>query len=220
MTERDIRNLTPVSIEQVTISDAFWAPKLQLWRDVTIADCFTKFENDRGGALNNFDLIRDGETGQHAGPPWYDGLIYEMIRGCADFLAAGRDPELEARIDGYIARIASAQEKDPTGYLNTWTQAMAPQEHRWGRNGGDDRWQHDVYNAGMLVEAAVHYWRATHKPALLEVATRLTNLMCDTIGPAPKANVVPGHSGPEEALIQLYLLYRDSAEARESGLCP
>lgn len=220
MTDIEIRNLTPVPIGQVTIEDAFWSPKFQVWRNVTIADCFTKFENDRGGALNNFDQVRDGTTGKHAGPPWYDGLIYEMIRGCADFLAAECDPVLEARIDGYIDRIAAAQQADPTGYLNTWTQSMAPQEHRWGRNGGDDRWQHDVYNAGMLVEAAVHYWRATGKPALLEVATRLANMMCDLIGPAPKFNVVPGHSGPEEALVQLYLLYRDSKEARSSVSVP
>ena len=75
----------------------FWSPKFKIWRDVTIGDCFTKFENDRGGAIHNFDLVRDGKTGQHAGPPWYDGLIYEMIRGAADFLAAHPDPALEAR---------------------------------------------------------------------------------------------------------------------------
>lgn len=211
-----LRNLVPVPIGQVVIDDTFWNPKRAVWRNVTIADCFTKFENDRGGAINNFDQVRDGKTGQHAGPPWYDGLIYEMIRGCADFLASERDPALETRLDGYVDRIAAAQAKDPSGYLNTFTQAMRPQSERWGRNGGDDRYQHDVYNAGMMIEAGVHYYKATGKAALLTAATRLANLMCDTIGPAPKANVVPGHSGPEEALVQLYLLYRDSAAARKS----
>ena len=94
--------LTPVPIPQVIIQDDFWSPKLKVWREVTIPDCLTKFENDRGGAINNFDRIRDGKTGGHAGPEWYDGLIYEMIRGSADFLAAGRDAVLEKRLDGYI----------------------------------------------------------------------------------------------------------------------
>ena len=134
--------LTPVPIQQVVIEDDFWSPKIKVWREVTIGDCFTKFENDRGGAINNFDLVRDGKTGRHAGPQWYDGLIYEMIRGSADFVAAQRDPALEARLDGFIARIVAAQSKDPTGYLNTWTQTMAPQTQRWGMNGGDDRGQH------------------------------------------------------------------------------
>jgi len=67
--------LTPVPIQQVVIEDDFWSPKLKVWREVTIPDCFWKFENDRGGAINNFDRVRDGKTGGHAGPEWYDGLI-------------------------------------------------------------------------------------------------------------------------------------------------
>ena len=199
--------LTSVPIPQVKIEDDFWSPKLKVWREVTIADCFTKFENDRGGAINNFDRVRDGKTGGHAGPEWYDGLIYEMIRASADFLAAGRNDALETRLDGYIDRIAAAA-KDPDGYLNTWTQLMAPQK-RWGLNGGNDVKQHDVYNAGAMIEAAVHYYRATGKTRLLQVATKLANHMADVMGPPPKQNVVPGHSLGEEALVRLYLLFRE-----------
>jgi DUF1680 family protein len=198
--------LTPVPISQVVIQDDFWSPKLRVWREVTIPDCFAKFEED--GALSNFDKIRDGTGGEHGGPPWYDGLIYEMIRGCADFLASERDPVLEARLDGYIERIAAAAAKDPDGYLNTYTQLKEP-AHRWGLNGGNDNWQHDVYNAGAMVEAAVHYYRATGKPHLLQVATRLANHMADVMGPPPKQNVVPGHSLGEEALVKLYVLFRE-----------
>jgi len=201
--------LAPIPVHQVVIEDEFWSPKLRRWREMTIVDCFTKFENDRGGAINNFDLVRDGKVGKHAGPPWYDGLLYEMVRASADFLAAQRDTALEARLDGYIKRIVDAQARDPDGYINTWTQTMASQRQRWGMNGGDDRTQHDVYNAGAMIEAGVHYYRATGHPTLLEGATRMANLMCDTIGPPPKANVVPGHSLPEEASVELYCLYRD-----------
>ena len=197
--------LTPVPIQQVIIQDDFWSPKLRVWREVTIPDCFTKFENDRGGAINNFDRVRDGQTGAHAGPEWYDGLIYEMIRGSADFLASKPDPGLEHRLDGYIDRIAAAAAQEPEGYLNTWTQLMAP-NHRWGLNGGNDVQQHDVYNASALVEAAVHYYRATGKTRLLQVATKLANHMADVMGPPPKQNVVPGHSLGEEALVNRGIL--------------
>jgi DUF1680 family protein len=205
--------LTPVPIQQVVIQDDFWSPKLKVWREVTIADCFTKFENDRGGAINNFDRVRDGQTSGHAGPEWYDGLIYEMIRGSADFLASCPDAELEKRLDGYIDRIAAAAAKDPNGYLNTWTQLTAP-DHRWGLNGGNDVKQHDVYNASAMVEAAVHYYRATGKTRLLQVATKLANHMADVMGPPPKQNVVPGHSLGEEALVKLYLLFREKPELK------
>ena len=102
MMAQEANQLTPVPIQSVTIEDPFWSPKRKVWQEVTIPDCFDKFENDRGGALNNFDRVRDGKSDGHAGPPWYDGLIYEMIRGSADFLAAHPDPGLEKRIDGYV----------------------------------------------------------------------------------------------------------------------
>jgi DUF1680 family protein len=201
-----------VSGRYVVIDDEFWAPRLKVWRDVTIPDCFAKFEKD--GALANFDKVRDGAGGEHAGPPWYDGLIYEMIRASADFLTIQRDPALESRIDGYIERIAAAAAKDPSGYINTYTQLKEP-THRWGLNGGNDKEQHDVYNAGALVEAAVHYYRATGKDRLLRTAVKLANHMADVMGPPPKQNVVPGHALGEEALVKLYELFR-----REPGLKP
>jgi DUF1680 family protein len=211
------QRLAPVPIQQVVVRDDFWSPKFKVWREVTIPDCLGKFEKD--GALTNFDKIRDGTGGDHAGPPWYDGLIYEMIRGCADFLASERDASLENRLDGYIERIAEAAARDPDGYLNTWTQLKAP-THRWGLNGGNDVEQHDVYNAGAMVEAAVHYYRATGKTRLLQVATRLANHMNDVMGPPPKRNVVPGHSLGEEALVKLYLLFRERPELKSQMSVP
>jgi DUF1680 family protein len=203
--------LTAVPIQQVRIEDEFWSPKLKVWREVTIPDCLAKFEKD--GALTNFDRIRDGTGGKHAGQPWYDGLIYEMIRGCADFLAVQRDADLEKRLDGYIDRIAAAQAKDADGYLNTYTQ-LERATNRWGLNGGDDNWQHDVYNASAMVEAAVHYYRATGKTRLLQAAAKLANHMADVMGPPPKKNVVPGHSLGEEAMVKLYLLFREKPELK------
>ena len=203
--------LSAVPIQQVSIEDDFWSPKRRAWREVTIPDCLAKFEKD--GALANFDKIRDGAGGEHGGPPWYDGLVYEMIRGSADFLAAERDPALEARLDGYIQRIAAAAAKDPDGYLNTYTQLKEP-AHRWGLNDGDDNRQHDVYNAGAMVEAAVHYYRATGKTRLLQVAAKLANHMADVMGTPPKKNVVPGHSIAEEALLKLYLLFREKPDLK------
>lgn len=160
----------------------------------------------------NFDAVAQGKkgTGHHAGLPWFDGLIYETIRGIGDLHP---DSLLEARLDGYIDRIAAAQKADPTGYLNTYTDLMEP-THRWGDNGGFLRWQHDVYNAGMLIEAGVHYYRATGKTKLLEVATRYANYMSELMGPAPRRNLVPAHSGPEEAVFKLYQLYTEQPDLK------
>src|SRR5262245_213214 len=88
-----LRVQIPVPGNSVVIEDDFWAPRLKVWVEFTIPDCFAKFERD--GAMANFDKVRDGVGGKHGGPPWYDGLIYEMIRAGADFLACKPDPALE-----------------------------------------------------------------------------------------------------------------------------
>lgn len=211
--ETKLHRLTQVPAQQVTIEDEFWSPKLRTWQEVTIRDAWTKFENDHGGAINNFDRVRDGKTGDHAGPEWYDGLIYEMIRASADFLVVHADPELKQRVDGYIGRIAAAADKDPQGYIQTWTELMAP-SHRWGLNGGDDVRQHELYNAGALIEAGVHWYRVTGETDLLRVAVRMANDMASLMGPPPKINQVPGHSLGEEALVNLYLLFVEQPQLK------
>ncbi len=203
----ELHVLTPVSSNEVSITDGFWLPKIKVWQKVTIRDCFRKFENDRGGALNNFDKVRDGQRGGHAGPPWYDGLIYEMIRASADFLVIHPDPALEKQVDGYIARIAAAAAKNPNGYLNTYTQLDEP-GHEWGLNGGFQLWQHEVYNAGALIDAGIHYYLATGKVTLLQTGVTFANYMCELMGPPPKKNIVPCHPLPEEAMVKLYELFR------------
>ncbi|MDR1865365.1 MAG: glycoside hydrolase family 127 protein [Bacteroidales bacterium] len=214
---------------QVEITDSFWSPKLKQWSTVTVNDILDKFEgkhpdlDDRHkhNAFVNFDDVAEGKrgTGRHAGFPWFDGLVYETFRGVSDLLTQHPDKETEKRIDGYIDRIYAAQQTDPDGYINTYTDLVEP-GHRWGDNGGVLRFQHEVYNAGWLIEAGIHYYRATGKVKLLEAATRLANYMCDRMGPEPKKNIVPSHSGPEESMMKLYWLYRNSPDLKSKMSIP
>ncbi len=198
--------LQPVPITDVKVTGGFWADKLKTIYKVTLPDVLDKFEKQWGGAFTNFDMIRDGIKGKHIGPPWYDGLVYETMRAASDILCITGDKQLDKRLDGYIERIAAAAAKDPNGYINTYTQLEEPQ-HRWGENGGNIRWQHDVYNSGALVEAAVHHYLATGKVNLLSTAVKFANYMCDYIGPSPKKNIIPGHALPEESFTKLYKLF-------------
>lgn len=207
------------------VQDAFWSPKYAVWDAVTAYDVLNKFEGRQfktaaekreNNVFSNFDQVAAGKkgTGHHAGSPWFDGLIYESIRGIGDLLAMHPDPKLKARVDGYIDRIYAAQKVNPEGYLDTYTDLMEP-SHRWGDSGGLLRYQHDVYNAGMLIEAGVHYYKATGETKLLKVATRLAGDMTRIMGPAPKRNIVPAHSGPEEALMKLYWLFKSRPELKK-----
>jgi DUF1680 family protein len=217
-------------VKEVRVTDAFWKPKLDLYATTTANDVLDKFEarnlstaeeRDKNNVFKNFDEVAQGKKGtnHHAGLPWFDGLVYESIRGIGDLLKQHPDKQVEARLDGIIDRIEKAQLADANGYLNTYTDLMEP-THRWGDNGGFLRWQHDVYNAGMLVDAGVHYYQATGKTRLLEVATRYANYMSALMGPSPKRNIVPAHSGPEEALIELYWLYKQNPELKNKVKVP
>lgn len=229
---QDLRPLQPVAAHEVTITDDVWSPILERINNVTIPDILGKFEglrpetvdgadfyvtryHEEQDALRNFQSVANGErgTGKHIGFPWYDGLIYETITGIADHIMHHPDAMLQMRIDNYIALIEAAQKVDPEGYINTYTTLNEP-DHRWGENGGNLRWQHDVYNAGALIEAAVHYYQATGKTRLLDVATRLANYMYRYMV-VEKHNVIPGHALPESALIQLYRLYHSIPRLKE-----
>lgn len=126
-------------VNQVKIEDTFWKPKLNLWQKVTVNDVFDKFEGKHlehpgefCNTFENFDRVAKGERniGRHAGAPWFDGLVYETIRGVADLMARQSDAALEKRVDGYIDRIAVAQASEPNGYIDTYTQLMEA-DHQW-----------------------------------------------------------------------------------------
>jgi len=234
--DKDVTNakqIRPIPLRAVKINDGFWSPKLNVWHSKTVYDVLDKLEGkydpdlddlikekaERGRTRNaflNFDLVAKGKkgTGTSDGPPWYDGLVYETLRGGADLLVSYPDAQLEKKMDGYIDRIAAAQSADPEGYINTYTTLNRPAQ-RWGLNGGDDRWQHDVYNAGMLVEAGIHYYNATQKTKLLGVAVKMANYVTKVMGDAPSLNVIPAHAGPEESFFKLYLLFKTQPELKK-----
>lgn len=198
-----------VPLTAVQITDRFWSPKLQVLRNVTVHDVLDKFESD--GAFRNFDFVAAGKGGYHCGEPWFDGLVYESIRGISDILAVDYDESIDSRVDLIIDKIIKAQQAVGDGYINTYTLLDRPHQ-RWGDNGGYLRWQHDVYNAGCLVEAGVHHYKATGKTTLLKAGVSFANHMCDLMGPSPKRNIVPAHSLPEEALLKLYQLAIDEPD--------
>src|SRR6476620_6290391 len=120
VTNTNVHIISPVDLRHVKINDPFWNPRYKVWTTVTVYDVFDKLEGkyipDRQdikeekektgktrNAILNFDLVAQGKKniGIHDGPPWYDGLLYETIRGAADLLIQHPDSKLESKIDGY-----------------------------------------------------------------------------------------------------------------------
>jgi len=198
----------PVPFTDVAITDAFWLPRLETNRTVTIPYDFRMCEET--GRIANFAKAGGLAEGAFQGNRYDDSDVFKVIEGAAYSLALHPDPALDRYLDDLIAKIAAAQEED--GYLYTTRTIDPGHPARWA---GDGRWSflaqsHELYNLGHLYEAAVAHFRATGKRSLLEVAIRSANLLDSVFGPDKKRDV-PGH---EEIEIGLVKLARATGDAR------
>ncbi len=191
---------------KVKITDEFWTSYLFNIRHISLPYILRKLSENN--YITNFINVTKDEKIAHIGKPFSDGLLFETMRGVCDFLAYEKDALLETYMDTLIEIIAGAQAED--GFICTMTMQRFFDKH-WGDNDGDIVFQHDLYNHGCLIEAAISHYKATGKTSLLLVAVRAANLIVNTIGKAPKKNIIPGHSLSEEAFVKLYRLFRDDA---------
>jgi DUF1680 family protein len=193
---RKLVKLDPVPFTQVKISDSFWAPRQETNRKVSIPHGFEMLE--KAGNIRNFELAAAGAREGYSGPLFMDSDLYKTVEAASYALATERDPQLEARLDDIIAKIAAAQM--PDGYLNTYFQVVEP-----GKRWTNLRDAHELYCAGHLFEAAVAHYQATGKKTLLNVATRFADYIDSIFGEGPgKRMGYPGHPEIELALVKLW----------------
>ena len=191
--QQTAKPVTPVGFENVTIDDAFWSPRLQSHRDVTLKVCIDQIENQTE-RIRNFERAARKE-GAHSGIYFDDSDVYKALEGMAYSLQNHPDPELEAKCDEWIGKIAAAQE--PDGYIDTYY-TLSGLEKRWTNMD-----YHEMYCAGHMIEAGVAYYNVTGKRTLLDVCIRMADHMMTVFGPG-KRNWVPGHEEIELALVKLF----------------
>ncbi len=194
----------PVPFTDVHLTDAFWAPRLETNRTVTIPHIFKQSEET--GRVKNFELAATALEGATDGKycsrfPFDDSDVYKIVEAASYTLATHPDPELDDYLDGLIAKIAAAQE--PDGYLYTARTIGGPPPQPWL---GKERWSHlymshELYNLGHLYEAAVAHYLATGKRNLLDIAVKSANLFPEF---GPEAHQSPGHEEIEIGLVKLY----------------
>ena len=133
-------------------------------------------------------------------------------------MAQARDPALEARIDGYIDRVGGAADRDPDGYLNTYTQM------RRTRPPLGPAWRKRPLAARPLQRRLYGRCRysllcATGKTKLLATAVRAANLMVPVVGPPPRKNIIPGHALSEESFFRLYNCSKSIRISKQNWMC-
>lgn len=196
MSETTARRLMEaVSFEKVTVSDPFWAPRMETNRKTTLALEYRQMKDTGRIDVLRMDWVPGKEPRPHQ---FWDSDVAKWIEAAAYSLATHPDPELERLVDETIALFAGAQQ--PDGYLNSYFTLVEP-ENRW-KNLRD---MHELYCAGHLIEAAVAHFRATGKRTLLDVMVRYADYIDSVFGEGPgKRYGTPGHEEIELALVKLY----------------
>lgn len=193
---------TPPAITQVTIDDAFWAPKLRINRERTIPHIHRQLVMT--GRIDAFRRDWDPSPEVRARQAWggtpvmfWDSDVAKWIEAASYSLAASPDPALDELLDELIAQIAARQL--PDGYLNTWFITVDP-ANRWANL----RDWHELYCAGHLIEAAVAHFEATGKRTLLDVMRRYADYIGTVFGVEQgKRRGYCGHPEIELALVRL-----------------
>ncbi|HTZ50472.1 MAG TPA: beta-L-arabinofuranosidase domain-containing protein, partial [Spirochaetia bacterium] len=193
--------ITPVPPTAVQVQDAFWLPRLETNRTVTIPDVLSKCEES--GRVDNFRKASGRLPGTYRGKnPFDDTDVYKAVEGASLSLLQHPDPALESRVEALVEEIAAAQESD--GYLYT-NRTIDPANVL--PVAGAERWSslvmsHELYNCGHLYEAACAHHAGTGRTSLLEVAIKSARLLQQVFGPGGRHDAC-GHQIVEMGLAHL-----------------
>ena len=189
------RRLIPLSIKHVRVEDKFWAPRQEANRCVTLPH---QYEQCRKTGRINALRVKWKPGDPDEPHRFWDSDIAKWIEAAACSLATCPDRRLRKQVEGLIALLEQAQQKD--GYLNS-RYARVPPKARWSHlvNG------HELYCAGHLMEAAVAWYNATGDPKLLDVMCRYADHIDSVFGTERgKRRGYPGHEEIELALVKLH----------------
>ncbi len=192
--------MQPLSLSDVRIADAFWSPRLEVNRAVTLPHEYAQCK--KTGRIDAFRLNwKPGDPN----PPhiFWDSDVSKWIEAAACTLATYPDPALDKLLDETIALVASAQQ--PDGYLNTHYTVVEP-----GKRWSNLKDCHELYCAGHMIEAAAAHFRATGKRALLDVVRRYADYIATVFGTGPGQK--RGYCGHEEIELALAKLFRATGQ--------
>ena len=217
--------LSAVEFNEVKIEDLFWNERIKVMQEVTIPYLLDMAEKQ--GKIDNFRIVAGKKKGKFAVFNAPDSEIYKLIEAAGYSFSYKKNAGLEQRIDSIIDDIADAQ--DSTGYLHTqfmmtFDNPAAPDremkqikrfgfgiENQW--NSVNTKWPfayNQLYCAGHLMEAGVAYYRGTGKRKLLDVAIKLSDLICKVF----TLEKIKRHADHPEVEIGLMKIYEATGDKK------
>lgn len=194
--------LRPLPLDAVEWTTGFWAERHRQLCEVTLGESWRLLADaEAGHVLENFRLATRPGVGGYQGTTWQDEWLYKWIEAAACAWRRTRDATLERRMDEGIALIAATLQ--PDGYLSTMPIVL-------GKPRLQNPHDHEVYNMGHLLTAAVVHHRMTGKDTLLKVACRVGDFLATNLG----VTVEPFMAHNPSAVMGLVELYRATGEKK------
>lgn len=201
----------PVDHARVRFTGGFWKSWFDTVRDVTVPTQYQRLDEE--GFLEVLDfksppgpLVRPIQPSGLSMQHFFDSDFGKWIEAASYMLKYRRDPEIEAKIDGIVDRLAEGQM--PDGYLNSWFIRREP-EKRWTNL----RDLHEMYSMGHLLEGAGAYYEATGKRRFLDLMIACVDHIIATFGPAME-DKRPGYDAHAEIEVALIRLHHLTGEVR------
>ena len=191
--------LRNVPVHAVTIKQGFWGARREINVDSSIPSMEKLLESN--GRMNNFLRLAGKSDAPQNGPVYSDSDVYKWTEAVGFALQSGDRPELHELADKIIKEVVAVQE--PSGYLNTYyvgghaKERMEPDIQRWG---------HELYNLGHMIQGAIAFYRGTGDRTLLDAGMRFVDgYLLPSFGPgSDKKPIFSGHPEMEMALVELY----------------
>lgn len=195
-----------ISFNQVQIDDPFWNERLRVNHERSLPKQYAMCE--RSG---RFDALKlQWKSGQPNRPHcFWDSDTAKWLEAACDACVIRPDPKLRAQIDRVAKLFVGAQL--PDGYLNSYFTNCAP-DRRWKNL----KFNHELYCAGHIFEAAVAHHELTGSDELLQTACRYADYIDSVFG--TEEGKIPGYCGHEEIELALVRLYRATGEKRYLNL--
>jgi uncharacterized protein len=205
-----LRKYETVNFKNVKLTGKFWSERLDTVLEKTIPSQYDK--------LVEYNMVESLKVVQPPPPLtiprnnhnfttqiFWDSDIGKWIEAASYALAHGPDKATEHKIDETTDLLEKAQL--PDGYLNTWYIGREI-DKRWTNL----RDNHELYNAGHMLEGAIAYFQITGKRKLLDLMEKYLGHIERTLGPA--AEQKHGYCGHQEIEIALVKLYHLTQEKR------
>jgi uncharacterized protein len=195
----------PVRFVDVRLEGDFWRERLDTVLTRTIPSQHVKLSEY--GYLDSLKLPQPPPPLRFPRHPngftvqvFWDSDVGKWIEAASYALSHRRDPDIEAKIEAIVDDFEKAQA--PDGYLNCWYLGREP-ERRWSNL----RDNHELYNAGHMLEGAIAYYETTGRRRWLGIMERYIEHIRRTFGTGPgQKRGYCGHQEIELALIKLYHL--------------